>query len=148
MFTLRRAMIGSSARAGPAPASSRRRGAQASPQGQTGALLTVAVAIEYLFVGIAVAAELGAEVPRRRKIGVPFALALLTTLGVGVGAAALEGVPGSVLATVLAFGAVAFLEVAYAVHELVLGILLIILAIPFHGRRAAVRSVRRGVDVC
>jgi ZIP family zinc transporter len=87
-------------------------GAGFAAGGQTGALLTVAVAIEYLFVGIAVAAELGAGASRRRKIGVPFALALLTTLGAGVGAAVLEGVLGRVLATVLAFGAVAFMYLA------------------------------------
>ena len=72
-------------------------------------LLTVAIAIEYLFVGLSVAAELGSGATRRRKIGVPTALAVLTIAGAVVGAAALAGTSGVVLATVLAVGAVAFM---------------------------------------
>ncbi|MDB5059558.1 MAG: transporter [Chloroflexi bacterium] len=89
--------------------------------GQTGALLTVAISVEYLFVGVAVAAALGA-VSHARKIGIPTGLALLTTLGAGIGVVTLAGAPGPVLATVLAFGAVAFMylvteELLVRAHE-------------------------------
>ena len=84
-------------------------GAGFAAGGPTGALLTVAIAIEYLFVGIAVAAALGERATRWRKMSVPGGLAVLTTLGAGVGAALLAGAPSAVLATVLAVGAVAFM---------------------------------------
>jgi zinc transporter, ZIP family len=84
-------------------------GAGFAAGGQTGLLLTVAIAIEYLFVGLSVAAELGSAASRRRKIGVPTGLAALTIAGAVVGAAALAGTSGVVLATVLAVGAVAFM---------------------------------------
>ncbi|MDB5059886.1 MAG: hypothetical protein JWO59_3358 [Chloroflexi bacterium] len=45
---------------------------------------------------------------RWRKIGIPTGLALVTTLGAEIGVVGLAGASGSVLATVLAFGAVAF----------------------------------------
>ena len=61
------------------------------------------VAVEYLFVGAAVAAALG-PAPAWRKVVTPIRLALPTPLGAGVGAVALVGATGSVLATVLAFG--------------------------------------------
>lgn len=97
-------------------------GAGFAAGGQTGALLTVAVAIEYLFVGVALAAELGAGASRWRKIGVPTGLALLTILGALVGAVTLASAPAVVLATVLAFGAVAFMylvveELLVRAHE-------------------------------
>jgi len=97
-------------------------GAGFAAGGQTGSLLTVAVTIEYLFVGISIAAAMGAQASRWRTIGVPFGLALLTTVGAAVGVVMLQVVPGDVLATVLAFGAVAFMylvteELLVKAHE-------------------------------
>lgn len=84
-------------------------GAGFAAGGQTGLLLTIAIAIEYLFVGVSVAAALGPVAARWRLIGLPVALAVLTTAGAGIGVVMLSDVPGIVLATVLAFGAVAFM---------------------------------------
>jgi len=97
-------------------------GAGFTAGGHTGVLLTVAVAIEYLFVGMSVAAALGDHVSPARVIGVPLGLALLTPVGAIVGAVALQGVPLFALATVLAFGAVAFMylvteELLVRAHE-------------------------------
>ncbi len=97
-------------------------GAGFAAGGQTGLLLTIAIAIEYLFVGLSVAAELGAAASRRLKIGVPTGLALLTIAGALVGAGALGGAPRAVRATVLAVGAVAFMylvteELLVRAHE-------------------------------
>lgn len=97
-------------------------GAGFASGGQTGALLTIAIAVEYLFVGISLAAELGAEASRGRKVGVPFVLALLTPLGAAIGAITLAEAPAGVLATALAFGAVAFMylvteELLVRAHE-------------------------------
>jgi ZIP family zinc transporter len=72
-------------------------GAGGAAGGHTGLLLTVAIAIEHLVVGLAVAGTLGPGTSRGHMVLVP----VLTTLGAAVGAA--------VLATVLALGAVAFM---------------------------------------
>ncbi len=77
-----------------------------------GALLTVALAVEYLFVGLSVSATLTGTVRRRTVAGAPAALALLTVVGAVLGVLLLSGVSAAVLAGVLAFGAVAFMYLA------------------------------------
>ncbi len=88
---------------------------------QTGALLSIAIAIEYLFASISVSASLG-KASRWLVVGIPFLLALLTTLGAGLGVAVLGGVSNVILAAVLAGGAVVFMylvteELLVRAHE-------------------------------
>lgn len=80
-------------------------GAGVAAGGHSGLLLTVAIAIEHLVVGFAVAGTLGPGTSRGHMVPVP----VLTTLGAAVGAAVLAGAPSALLATVLALGAVAFM---------------------------------------
>lgn len=80
--------------------------------GHTGVLLTIALAVEYLFVGLSLSATLAASVPPRVVAAAPVLLALLTVVGTVLGVVVLTGVSGSVLAGVLAFGAVAFMYLA------------------------------------
>jgi ZIP family zinc transporter len=75
-------------------------------------LLTIALAIEYLFVGLSLAATLPGTVPRRVVAVAPVVLALLTVLGTVLGVVMLDGASATVLAGVLAFGAVAFMYLA------------------------------------
>jgi ZIP family zinc transporter len=79
---------------------------------RTGVLLTIALAIEYLFVGLSLAATLAGTVSRRVVAVAPVVLALLTVLGTVLGVVALNGASATVLAGVLAFGAVAFMYLA------------------------------------
>lgn len=92
-------------------------GAGFAAGGQTGLLLTIAIAIEYLFVGVSVATALGPTTAHWRVIGAPVGLALLAILGAVAGVVVLGAAPGIVLTTVLAFGAVAFM---YLVTEALL----------------------------
>ena len=87
-------------------------GAGFTAGGHTGILLTIALAIEYLFVGLSLAGAMGKDSRKAMVIGVPVALALLTVVGAAVGIWLLAGVSTTVLAGVLAFGAVAFMYLA------------------------------------
>jgi zinc transporter, ZIP family len=78
----------------------------------TGLLLSIALAVEYLFVGLSLSATLAGSVSRRFVALAPVVLALLTVAGTAVGVAALSGASATVLAGVLAFGAVAFMYLA------------------------------------
>jgi ZIP family zinc transporter len=79
---------------------------------RTGVLLTIALAVEYLFVGLSLAATLAGRTSRAVVAAAPVALALLTVLGTVVGVVVFGGVSAVVLAGVLAFGAVAFMYLA------------------------------------
>ena len=87
-------------------------GAGFAAGGTLGALLTVALAVEYLFVGLSVSTSWGGSVSRVRVAMAPVALALLTVLGTGAGVLFLSGASATMLAGVLAFGAVAFMYLA------------------------------------
>lgn len=87
-------------------------GAGFTAGGHTGILLAIALAIEYLFVGLSLAGSMGEGSGKALVIGVPVALALLTVVGAVVGIWLLAGVSATVLAGVLAFGAVAFMYLA------------------------------------
>jgi zinc transporter, ZIP family len=77
-----------------------------------GVLLTIALAIEYLFVGLSLAAMLAGKASRTVVVTAPIALALLTVLGTALGVVALGGASAPLFAGVLAFGAVAFMYLA------------------------------------
>jgi ZIP family zinc transporter len=87
-------------------------GAGFAAGGHTGALLTIALAVEYLFVGLSLSATLSGSVPPRVVATAPVLLALLTVLGTILGVVVLAGASASLLAGVLAFGAVAFMYLA------------------------------------
>lgn len=87
-------------------------GAGFSAGAATGVLLTVALAIEYLFVGLSLSGAFAGRTSRVVTAGAPAALALLTAAGTALGAVALAGASPTVLAGVLAFGAVAFMYLA------------------------------------
>ena len=78
----------------------------------TGLLLTIALTIEYLFVGLSLSATLGPQAPRRLVIAAPVSLSLLTVAGTALGVWLLSGASATTLAGVLAFGAVAFMYLA------------------------------------
>jgi ZIP family zinc transporter len=78
----------------------------------TGLLLTIALAIEYLFVGLSLSATLGPRASRAMVVAAPVGLSLLTLAGAVLGAWLLSGSSPTVLAAVLAFGAVAFMYLA------------------------------------
>lgn len=86
-------------------------GAGFTAGGHTGVLLSIALAIEYLFVGLSLAGAMGAQ-SRAVVIGVPVLLSLLTVGGALLGVWLLAGARPVVLAGVLAFGAVAFMYLA------------------------------------
>jgi zinc transporter, ZIP family len=97
-------------------------GAGFTAGGETGLLLTLALTIEYLFVGLSIAAALGPASRKRTLVLLPTALALLTILGAAGGIVLLTGASAAVLAGVLAFGAVAFMylvteELLVEAHE-------------------------------
>ena len=88
----------------------------------TGLLLVIALTVEYLFVGLSLSASLGERSGPGRSIGVPVALSLLTVVGAATGLLALGNATPTVLAGVLAFGAVAFMylvteELLVKAHE-------------------------------
>jgi ZIP family zinc transporter len=78
----------------------------------TGLLLTIALTIEYLFVGLSLSATLGPHASRRLVIAAPVILSLLTVAGTALGVWLLSGAGPTTLAGVLAFGAVAFMYLA------------------------------------
>jgi zinc transporter, ZIP family len=78
----------------------------------TGLLLTIALTIEYLFVGLSLSAALGPHASRRLVIAAPVSLSLLTVAGTALGVWLLTGASATTLAGVLAFGAVAFMYLA------------------------------------
>jgi ZIP family zinc transporter len=80
--------------------------------GETGLLLTVALAVEYLFVGLSLSAALGPSASVRLVVIGPVALSLLTVAGTAAGVWALTGASAATLAAVLAFGVVAFMYLA------------------------------------
>lgn len=75
-------------------------------------LLTVALAVEYLFVGPSLSSTLTGVVSRTEVALAPVLLAALTVAGTAVGALLLQGASPALLAGVLAFGAVAFMYLA------------------------------------
>ncbi|SER16854.1 ZIP family metal transporter [Microlunatus flavus] len=87
-------------------------GAGFAAEQRVGVLLTVALAVEYLFVGLSLSATLAGSVSRRFVALAPVVLALLTVVGTGLGVVLLAGAGPAVLAGVLAFGAVAFMYLA------------------------------------
>jgi ZIP family zinc transporter len=78
----------------------------------TGVLLAIALAVEYLFVGVSLSAAMSGAASRRLTAVAPAALALLTVAGTAVGALLLADASPPLLAGVLAFGAVAFMYLA------------------------------------
>ena len=87
-------------------------GAGFATEQRIGVLLTVALAVEYLFVGLSLSATLAGTVSRRFVALTPVVLALLTVAGTALGVVTLAGASATVLAGVLAFGAVAFMYLA------------------------------------
>jgi ZIP family zinc transporter len=97
-------------------------GAGFAAGGRTGLLLVIALTVEYLFVGLSLSASLGTEAGGVRSVGIPVALSLLTVVGAAAGLLALGAATPTVLAGVLAFGAVAFMylvteELLVKAHE-------------------------------
>jgi len=88
-----------------------------------GTLITVALTLELLFLGLAVAAALGATgAPRGRVIATIAGLAALLLVGATIGTLALGGLTGNALQVVLAFGCAALLylvteELLVEAHE-------------------------------
>jgi ZIP family zinc transporter len=88
-----------------------------------GILITVALTLELLFLGLAVAAALGGTgVGRGRVLGTIAGLAALLVVGATVGTLALGGLTGAALEVVLAFGCAALLylvteELLVEAHE-------------------------------
>ncbi len=88
-----------------------------------GVLLTVALTIEVLFLGLSGAAALGkAGATRRKIIAMSFGAALLLLAGAAAGASLLKGLSGSALELVLSLGAAALLylvteELLVEAHE-------------------------------
>ncbi|GAB3683718.1 ZIP family metal transporter [Salinisphaera aquimarina] len=96
-------------------------GAGFTNDSQTGILLTIAITLEYLFVGLSVAATLPTRAPWA-LIALPTGLALFTIGGTALGVAMLTGASKPVTAAVLAFGAVVFMylvteELLVKAHE-------------------------------
>jgi ZIP family zinc transporter len=87
-------------------------GAGFAAGGTVGTLLAVALAVEYLFVGLSLSATLSGLAPRWLVAVSPVFLALLTVAGTALGVVLLAGASTTVLAGVLAFGAVAFMYLA------------------------------------
>jgi zinc transporter, ZIP family len=80
--------------------------------GEAGLLLTVALVIEYLFVGLSLSGALGPAASVRLVVVGPVVLSLLTVAGTAVGVWTLTGATPAMLAAVLAFGVVAFMYLA------------------------------------
>jgi zinc transporter, ZIP family len=87
-------------------------GAGFAAGGSTGLLLTLALTVEYLFVGLSLSAALGPDASRGLVVAAPVALSLLTVIGTAFGVWLLSGANPTTLAGVLAFGAVAFMYLA------------------------------------
>ena len=90
---------------------------------EVGVLLTIALTLEILFLGLSTAAELAeAGATRRRVILTSAGLGLLVATGGAVGVTLLAGLSGSALEVVLSFGAAALLylvteELLVEAHE-------------------------------
>ena len=90
---------------------------------KVGLLLTIALTLEILFLGLSTAAELTeAGATRRRVILISAGLGLLVAIGAVVGVTLLSGLAGSALEMVLSFGAAALLylvteELLVEAHE-------------------------------
>jgi zinc transporter, ZIP family len=76
---------------------------------ETGILLTIALVLEFLFLGLSVASSLGEQASNPKIIITPPALSLLMVSGAIVSVLLLGHVPAVLLAIVLAFGAVALM---------------------------------------
>lgn len=87
-------------------------GAGFTAGGHTGVLLSIALAIEYLFVSLSLAGAIGPETRKAALIAIPVLLSLLTVGGTFLGLWLLAGAAPVTLAAVLAFGAVAFMYLA------------------------------------
>jgi ZIP family zinc transporter len=75
----------------------------------TGILIAVALSIEVLFLGVAGVIALPASMGTLKKMAVPATFGSLLLIGVVIGVVALEGVTGTPIALVLAFGSAALL---------------------------------------
>ena len=75
---------------------------------QTGLLLVIALVLEFFFLGLSVATTMGA-VARWQIILMPTGLATLVLVGAAVGTITLQNAAAPIVATVLAFGAVALM---------------------------------------
>lgn len=90
---------------------------------EQGVLLTIALTLEVLFLGLSTSAALGtAGTSRGRTIGLIVLLALLLAVGASLGVTLLRGLTGAALEAVLAFGAAALLylvteELLVEAHE-------------------------------
>lgn len=90
---------------------------------EVGVLLTIALTIELLFLGLSVAVALSeAGIARSRIMAITAGLGSLVLVGAIIGASALAGLAGSVLVAMLALGAAALLylvteELLIEAHE-------------------------------
>lgn len=90
---------------------------------EQGILLTIALTLEVLFLGLSTSAELSeAGAARGRVLGMVMLLALLLAIGAGLGVTLLRGLTGAALEAALAFGAAALLylvteELLVEAHE-------------------------------
>lgn len=96
-------------------------GAGISASAKQGLLLTIALTLELLFLGLSVAATFSG-LSRWASIAITSGLGLLVSAGAASGVAALSGVSKSTLAAVLAFGSIALLylvteELLVEAHE-------------------------------
>lgn len=76
---------------------------------RTGVLLTIALVLEFLFLGLSVASSLGNSASNWKIMATPTGLSLLVVVGTALGVTLLGDVPADLLATMLAFGAVALM---------------------------------------
>lgn len=90
---------------------------------EQGVLLTIALTLEILFLGLATSASLTqAGTGRGATISVTIGLAVLLAIGLGIGVTLLRGLSGALLEATLAFGAAALLylvteELLVEAHE-------------------------------
>ena len=87
-----------------------------------GLLITLALTLEVLFLGVATAAAMSGPGIRRRVIGTTLAFALLLLSGAAIGSYFLAGVSGVILDAVMSFGVAALLylvteELLVEAHE-------------------------------
>ncbi len=75
----------------------------------TGIIIAIALAIEVLFLGVAVVVALPSEMGALRRLAVPAGFGVLLVTGVTVGVIALEGAASTTIALFLAFGAAALM---------------------------------------
>lgn len=78
-------------------------------EASTGVLIAVALAIEVLFLGVTGVIALPENMGTLRKLAVPASFGVLLVVGVTVGILVLEGVTGTPIALMLAFGSAALL---------------------------------------